>query len=330
MTNNGGHTRPKGYMDWKPRPETARVVQQAIEIINEYRKYGPMTVRQIFYRLVGNYGYDKTEQAYKRLCEYMVKARRSQIIPFSAIRDDGGTTYSGERGFKDMYEFMDDLADSALSGFGLDPTMGQPFHIKVFCEAEGMVPMLANMVLPYGVAVTGTGGFSSLTVTHSIATEIVGAKKPTYFLHVGDYDPSGESIFTAMSQDIGKFVAESNGGAWNQDTGQTFISPDDDGYDFRPVRVALTPEQVEEYDLPTAPAKPSDTRSRNWVGETTQAEALPPDLLKDIIVEAVESRFDMDKLEKIRQNEEEQREIMEDRVGDAIKEVRNDIFNENG
>jgi hypothetical protein len=330
MTNNGGHTRPKGYMDWKPRPETARVVKQAIEIINEYKKYGPMTVRQIFYRLVGNYGYDKTEKAYKRLCEYMVKARRSQIIPFHHIRDDGGTTYSGGPYYKDMYGFMDHLAENSVDDFLMDPRRGQTNSMMVFCEAEGMVPMLANMVAEYGVPVTGTGGFSSLTVTHSIAMGIVRSNKPTYFLHIGDYDPSGESIFTSMSQDIGKFVAEHHGGAWSQDTGETFIHPGDDGYDFRPVRVALTPEQVEEYDLPTAPAKPSDTRSRNWVGETTQAEALPPDLLKDIVVDAVESRFDMEKLEKVRKEEQEQREIMGERVEDAIREVRNEIFNENG
>lgn len=40
----------------------------------------PLTVRQIFYRLVGTAGYDKAELAYDRLCVHLVKARRAGII----------------------------------------------------------------------------------------------------------------------------------------------------------------------------------------------------------------------------------------------------------
>ena len=51
----------------------------------------PLTVRQIFYRLVGAHGYDKTEQAYARLGEHLNRARRAGLIEFDAIRDDGIT-----------------------------------------------------------------------------------------------------------------------------------------------------------------------------------------------------------------------------------------------
>ena len=53
--------RPKGYAEWNPRPETLEVLLQVERILDEYRSYGAMTARQIFYRLVGQYGYDKTE-----------------------------------------------------------------------------------------------------------------------------------------------------------------------------------------------------------------------------------------------------------------------------
>ena len=55
----------------------------------EYEDYLPLTVRQIFYRLVGAYGFEKTERAYERLGNHLVRARRAQIIRFDAIRDDG-------------------------------------------------------------------------------------------------------------------------------------------------------------------------------------------------------------------------------------------------
>src|SRR5690606_25005108 len=137
------------------------------------------------------------------------------------------------------------------------------------------------------------------------------------FLHVGDYDPSGESIFTSMSQDIGKFVAEMRGQEYDPETGRTM--------GFNPVRVALTEEQVDRFDLPTAPPKPSDTRSANWVGETTQAEALPPDTLRDLVVEAVDEWTDATILLKTADEEHRQREVMGDRVRNSIEQVIDDI-----
>ena len=62
---------------------------QVQAILVEYEDYLPLTVRQIFYRLVGAYGFEKTERAYERLGNHLVRARRAQIIRFDAIRDDG-------------------------------------------------------------------------------------------------------------------------------------------------------------------------------------------------------------------------------------------------
>jgi hypothetical protein len=75
-------------MDWNPSPEVRHWVDAARYVLDEYGSYGPMTVRQIFYRLVGSYGYKKDERAYKRLAEYLVKARRAQMIQFGG----SGTT----------------------------------------------------------------------------------------------------------------------------------------------------------------------------------------------------------------------------------------------
>jgi hypothetical protein len=56
--------------------------------------------------------------------------------------------------------------------------------------------------------------------------------------------------------------------------------------------VAVTPDQIGELGLETAPPKGTDNRA--FTGETCQAEAIPPDVLADILTEAVESRIDDD------------------------------------
>ena len=53
-------------------------------------------------------------------------------------------------------------------------------------------------------------------------------------------------------------------------------------------RLAVTPAQVAEMGLATAPPKKTDRRS--FAGETTtQAEAIPPDVLSQIVRDAITS-----------------------------------------
>lgn len=316
--------RPKGFIEWRPQPHVLEVVEQTQEVLREYSGYGPMTVRQVFYRLVGNYGYDKTELAYKRLAEYLVKARRSRMISFASIRDDGGTSSGGDSGWDSLDEFLNDLAKWSTT-FDINKTIGQPHEIELWCEAEGMVPMLSQMVAPWNVRVTGSGGFSSVTVTHEFAARVARRDKPTVLLHVGDYDPSGESIFLSMCQDIGCFVTGKNGGFLYSDGS---VEDAEERPVFIPKRVALTESQVAEYDLPTAPPKVSDSRSANWIGETTQAEAMPPDLLAEVVTAAVQEYVDQDKIDDLERQQAEDRELVGDRVKSAIDAIRDELEGE--
>lgn len=292
--------RPRGFADWNPSVESLELIQQVRAILDEYREHLPMTARQIFYRLVGAYGYDKTERAYSNLCEKLVRARRAGLVSFDAIRDDGTVEHSSDWGYADPASFWERLKRSGL-GYAREPRQGQDYRIELWCEAAGMAPQLHSAVEEFGVSVYSTGGFSSVTVTHEIAKRASGYDEPTIFLHVGDFDPSGESIFEAISQDALHFYGGMNGGGKLGD----FMD------DFKAIRVALTADQVSEYELPTAPPKRSDSRSRNWHDETCQLEAMPPDTLAALVREAVEEWTDMDLLDRVdRESEDERTEIM--------------------
>lgn len=291
--------RPKGYAAWRPSCETLEVLDRVQAVLDEYARYGAMTARQIFYRLVGQYNFPKSEKAYKRLCEHLVRARRARLIPFGSIRDDG-TTSRGGAGWPSKESFWRSVQYTA-EGYELDRQMGQPTRVELWCEAAGMAPMLAGMLSEWHIPVYSTGGFSSVTVTHQIADRITRRDAPTALLHVGDFDPSGESIFVSMAQDIGAFVAEITGRSLEPATGHV-------AGEFSPQRVALTREQVHQYNLPTAPPKPSDSRSARWSGETTQAEAMPPDLLEEVVRDAVYQHIDQVTLDRTLGRERSQRE----------------------
>ena len=299
-------TRPKGYASWNPRAETLAVIRDVQSVLHEYRSHLPLTVRQIFYRLVGQYGYDKTEQAYGRLAEYLVRARRAQMIPFSSIRDDG-TVGGGGGGYESVQDWIE-VTKADAEAYRRDRLDGQPRAIELWCEAAGMVPQLQRVASPYSVPVYSTGGFSSVTVTHEIAQRALAQRRPTVFLHVGDFDPSGESIFEAMGTDAKSFVRSKLYSRLGDEDVLWLSRPAPEGApDLILKRVALTEEQVEEHGLPTAPPKASDSRSRNWVGDTCQAEALPPDLLAGIVEEAVLGELDDSILQELLATEEDER-----------------------
>lgn len=65
----------RGFAEWQPQAHTRRLLDQVGEILIEYEAHLPMSVRQIFYRLVGAYGYDKDLNAYAVLVKHLASAR---------------------------------------------------------------------------------------------------------------------------------------------------------------------------------------------------------------------------------------------------------------
>ena len=270
-------TRPRGFAPWNPRPESLALVQDVRAVLAEYAEHLPMTLRQVWYRLVGARAFPKDEAAYARLGEVVNRARRAGLLPFEAIRDDGGARHEAPT-WADPADFLGDVLADAQR-FRLDRQEGQPLRLWLLCEAAGMAPMLARVANPYGVPVLSAGGFDSVTSKHDFAREIAGALRhheQAEVLHIGDYDPSGESIFTALAEDVGAFVRALCGGT---------PAP------LRFTRLAVTPAQIEALRLPTAPPKATDRRRFEGKG-TVQAEALDPATLSGIVREAITARRD--------------------------------------
>jgi hypothetical protein len=78
----GGGTlmaRARGLASWQPRAKSLALLDQVNAVLDEYRDHLPLTIRQIFYRLVGAYGYpkgtSKDRRPYLRLGEMLNRAR---------------------------------------------------------------------------------------------------------------------------------------------------------------------------------------------------------------------------------------------------------------
>jgi hypothetical protein len=206
----------------------------------EYVNYLPLTLRQIYYRLVGAYCYPKTDQAYIRLGDYLNRARRAGFIPWEAIRDDG-ITLLGSRYWVDGPDMMRHLISRA-SKFRLDRQDGQDSRIMFAVEAAGMGPLVSQIADNYGIDVHSSGGFDSTTAKYKLATDLSNWSS-VEVLHIGDHDPSGVHVFNSASEDITQLAHD--------------IARKDeaDEPEIEFTRLAVTQKQMNELNLPTAPAK---------------------------------------------------------------------------
>jgi hypothetical protein len=264
--------RVRGLAPWSPQKKSWVLIEQVRSVLEEYGAYLPLTLRQIFYRLVGAYLFPMDEQAYGRLGEILNRARRAGIVEFDTIRDDFAdiTTFTGWRSPAHLIEqWRTDVTE-----FRLDRLFGQLRRLTIMVEAAGMKPQIEAAARDYGVPVIGSGGFDSLTAKHDLARALGSYDGTTEVLHIGDLDPSGSHLFLSMAEDVEAPIADL------RLPGRTMFT-----------RLAVLPEHVTALGLPTAPPKPTDRRA--FDGDTVQAEAIAPDVVAQIVVDAVKDRLNM-------------------------------------
>lgn len=291
-------TRVRGLAPWSPRAATLTLLQQVRAVLVEYAAHLPLTVRQVFYRLVGAYGFAKTERSYKQLGEHLNRARRAGLIEWEALRDDG-VTYREPHAWESVAHLIRVIL-AEVDGFRLDRQQGQPRRLIFAVEAQGMVPQIERIAAPYGIAVHSSGGFDSVTAKHSLA-ERLGEYEAVEVLHLGDHDPSGVHLFLSMADDVETLAADLGLEA-----------------DIEFTRLAVTREQISSLDLPTAPPKPTDRRK--FEGDTVQLEAIPPDALAGIVRQAIEARIDRAAYEAVLAAEKQARQAMSRRLRPLLRD----------
>lgn len=324
-----------GYVPYRPTSLAKSVLTAAKNVLAEYEAWdSPMTVRQVFYRLVAEYGYEKTERAYGSLITYIARSRRAYqhavleadgdetlrdealqsapLIPFPWIRDEKGQSVQ-ESSYDDEADFLKTVR-AAAEHMKLDRMEGQPRNIELWCEAAGMVPLMAEIAEPYGIRISSGGGYDSVTAKHRLCQRALIEKRDknrsTLVLHIGDFDPSGEGMFETLRDDVGQMVENYNYHAT-----------------FEVKRVALTEEQVIDWNVETAPPKRQDSRRRRFVAQhprirahlgsddiTAQLEALTPPDLRRLMEDAIDAEIHRGAYNALRAKEEKVRKALIERL----------------
>jgi hypothetical protein len=265
------HARPKGRAPWRPQRASRELLAKVQEVLDTYADQLPLTQRQVYYRLLGTTVLPKGPTAEGRLKNVLNRGRRSGMIPWEALREER-TDERDAWGWTSVAAWWDDTADAA-EGFALRADTGQAEAVEVWCETAGMAPQLARVAGDYGANVIGLAGDPPVGWRYDAAERIAGRDRPTRVLLIGDLDSSGLSILDSTWADVEAFLER-----W-PDARAT------------PVVVAVTAEQVERLELPTAPGNPEDDKG-GVMAATVQAEAIAPDQLAAILRDALEACTD--------------------------------------
>jgi hypothetical protein len=75
-------------------------------------------------------------------------------------------------------------------------------------------------------------------------------------------------------------------------------------------RLAVTEAQVYQLDLPTRPAKQTDSRAQGFNGGSVEVDAIPPTVLRQIVEAAITQHIDRHELDITRTYEQAERDVL--------------------
>lgn len=259
-----------------------------------------LTLRQLFYQHVSRDIIANRQGEYKRLGSVINDARLAGLIDWNSITDR-------TRNYESLPHWNSpaEVLQSAAESYAIDTRIDQHDYVEVWVEKDALVGVIEKACDPLDVGYLSCRGFVSQSEMWIAAQRFIvrehkrRRRQDTFLIHLGDHDPSGID----MSRDI-------------QDRLEIF------GSSVQVERIALTMEQIEEYQPPPNPAKTTDSRYDSYKeifgGDSWELDALDPRILTELITISVGSHTQDDKRRKqIRQQEKDRKEI--ERLADNWK-----------
>lgn len=278
-----------GAMSRKRISEAKFPLLQAVQrVIAEEREFWPLSDRAIHYRMLNDpplthankpdSTYRNDQRSYRKLVDILTRARLTGEIPWQAIADatrpvTTWQVHDGPAGF--VSQQMGDL----LKNYWRDLLQSQPNHVEIVGEKNTVDSILRTVAMEYCAPLTTGRGYCSLPPRWQMAQRYrKSGKTKLVLLLLSDFDPDGDEIAQSFARSM----------------------RDDFGIaDIHPVRVALTHEQVEEFQLPAVmKAKRSSVHYNKFTAsngdDVFELEALPAKELQRLLREALDDVLDIE------------------------------------
>jgi hypothetical protein len=251
------------------------------------KEEGTVSLRHLFYRIVSLGLIEKVETEYQKLSGYTMKWRRDGSIAWNSFVDST-RWYHGVQTFGNLSEAL----ENSKKCFRRNLWQSQKIYVEIWTEKEAIAAIAQQAAEPFGVPVFPMKGFGSGSALYSLAQSIryyQSIGKEVYVYHLGDHDPSGRCIDESTVRNL----------------------REDHGVTFHFMRIAVNPDQIKQYSLLTRPTKKTDSRSKNFEGESVEVDALAPHVIRQLVEASISQHINSEAWQREKEIEDMERETFD-------------------
>lgn len=291
------------YASQSMHGSTKQLLDAMIPIIEDYEQKGyKLTVRQLYYQLVSRNIVSNQESSYKRTSSVLQMGRMTGQVDWDTIVDRARVPR-----MRSEFETIDDFINAVKHSYRCIRWEDQDYYLEVLVEKEALAGILEKITTKYHVRLLVNKGYSSASAIHDLAQRMNEQQRDKYchILYLGDHDPSGIDMFRDIRDRLKKFKCSASVES-----------------------IALTRDQIDEYDLPPNPAKTTDPRSRKYYekygAHSWEIDALNPEALVSILKEHILEYLDINQYNNMLKKEK--RELQ--KIVATIERVNSEDDNE--
>ncbi len=293
------------------------IIKTANDILTRYQRQGyRVTLRQLYYVFIAQdlfpadwidteYNAKQGLQAdtkntvknYKRLGGIVNDGRLRGLIDWAIIEDRVRIPKPPRE-----YDSLEDLVEAALYSFRLPRWKDQEYYAELWVEKDALSGVLQPLAEEYHVTLMVNRGYSSQSAMYEAGKRFAakdGEGYITKLFYLGDHDPSGEDMVQDIQGRLRMYGSEVN-----------------------VKKVALTMPQIDQYSPPPNPVKSTDSRAPKYEeahgSESWEVDALPPEVLHEVIRAEFDQILDVEKMDAIKEHEEHEKKLLIE----AVKHLR--------
>jgi len=271
----------------RSRATKAEMETRAAFLIDYAVDNAPVTVRQLFYAATVRNLIDKTEGGYNKVQAQVLALRRDGRLPYSCIAD--ATRYMRKPNTHySIYTALEDTARLYRKALWADSDI----EVEIWIEKSALAGVIYPVTAEYDVPLMPTGGYTSETFAQGAVAAMEGSDKTLVIYSLYDFDRSGRDAQNSLEEKVMRFGRQL-------------------GVDVQFYPLGLTADQVRDMGLPTRPHKRATTADKAWPYPfAAELDAIPPDVLRDLVKRAIERHLPADQLDALKRVERAERETL--------------------
>jgi hypothetical protein len=321
---------PKGYAPYRPWKRTRVHLDRILELYEEMEAADalPMGSRQAGYRLKefypGQYKKEVKDEGaglttFESITEWIKRLSQARELNFDWVADASAVHYE-PGGYDDPADYLHNLPE-----YERDLRQQQPVVVEIFTEAKETLPLIRRVAAERGVLVYSGSGSAGPKLARRAAVRAVERAarggQATQLIAICDFDHSGvETILRPHIEHVSAFL-------YGTDRRNDAVITYDDPTAALPAvsfdHLLLTPEDALELAETEAERERVqayfDSGTDPWTRDLKlltglrkiETEALDPRVLRDRVVEAIESLLDLEALAAVSERADAERAELE-------------------